>query len=209
MADIAAVAHVLTSSADGNNIVGRGDVLYRPLCPRRCSKAPLVLLPRAQGLRWPYCCHQQCWQKALGTPFAVLSSPSVLPPRASTPVAVLTLPVVLLTSAFTHRDGVTEACSIVVERERAGNRVVVNQWSLLESASAPVAVLSVTGGIATQRKLTVGSVSDASRVVTEGRRPDGGVEAASGVANEAQTLRWPCFGGQSCCWREPWNRWLC
>ena len=36
LADITAVAHVLSTTADGNNIVGRAHVTDRPLCPRQC-----------------------------------------------------------------------------------------------------------------------------------------------------------------------------
>ena len=59
LADIAAVAHVLTTSADGNDIVGRTDAIAGASA-QGCVETPLVLAERAR------------------TPQAVLLSPVVL-----------------------------------------------------------------------------------------------------------------------------------
>ena len=181
VADIAAVAHVLTSNADGNNIVGRGDTSTGPSAQgsvegsagvgRECKDSDCrIAVTSSVGKKRPVTV--RCIVLAIGITTESLN-----------PGCCIDITGCVANERIHARDGVTEACSIVVERERAGNRVVVTSGVTRERFSSGGSVVS-TGGIATQRKLTVGSVSDASRVVTEGRRPVGGVEAASGVAKK-------------------------
>jgi len=140
LADIAAVAHVLSTDADGNNIVGRaqantgssaqGSIEGSTGVGRECNDSDCrIVVAGSVGKKARY-------------PFAVLSSPSTLARSASKPVAVFTFPVVLLESASTPMAVLLKPL-VLLPSACCPVAVLSDPSMLLERASAPVAVLSL------------------------------------------------------------------
>jgi len=184
--DIAAIAHVLTTNADGNNIIGRADATTGPSVQgsvegstgvgRECKESDCrIAVAGSVAKKRPVTV--RCVVLAIGIITESLN-----------PGCCIDITGCVANERVHARDGVTEAGSIVVERERAGNRVVVTSGVARERFSSGGSVV-VTGRVATKRKLTVGSVLAASRVVTKSRRPVGRVKATGCVAKKRARTR--------------------
>jgi len=196
LADIAAVAHVLTANADGDNIVGRTHASTGPSAQGSVEGATDV--------------SREC--KNADCRIVIAAS---IGKKCSVPIRCIVFAVDIITQRFQagccvhipyrvarerqYADGrVTEATSVATERLLPIRRIVRRIGVTRERFSSGGRVV-VTSCVATQRKLLVGSVSDASRVVTEGRPPVGGVEAAGGVVRKGGRSGGRVFGLSRCC----------
>ena len=163
LADIAAVARVLSTNADSNNVVGRAHATA-------CSSAYSCVETSAGVSR--ECKDSDCrivvagsvGQKCAVTICRVILAVGIIIESVNAGCCV-DITGCVASERVHARGGVTEAGSIAAERERTGNRIVV------------------TSGVVAEGRRPVGGVEAASGVVDK-RRPSGGcVVATSGVAD--------------------------
>ena len=160
-ADVAAVADVLGTDADGNHVVGRshaiagssaqGCVETSTGVSRECKDAAgCVAVTGSIGKKRPVTICRVVL--AIGIIMESLNSGCCIDITDG-----------VANERVHARSGVTKAGSIVVERERAGNRVVVTS-GVVEECLKTTRRVEVAGGIASEHTITDGRIGFASSV---------------------------------------------
>jgi hypothetical protein len=149
LADIAAVAHVLTTDADGNHVVG-GSHATADSSTQGCVESSTGIDREGKDAAGCVAGASSVGKKRPVTICRVVLAVGIITERFKAGCCV-DITGRVAKERFYADGGVTEAGSIAAERERAGNCVFVTSGVVRERFSSGGSVV-VTGRVATQRK---------------------------------------------------------